>query len=182
VIALDARSGVERWQTVLPHKESVVCLSGAPAVTPDIVAVATILGRVYGLNRTTGALQWTLEQDAVPAHDQFNSVLTGAVASNDTVFADAGTRHMRAISAKNGKVHWRAPYGGQLSREMTLAESRIYAPDGAHLYVLDRATGRMLRTVIQPGGVSVSLFAASVAVDAKFVYAPVNGALWVFSH
>jgi outer membrane protein assembly factor BamB len=182
VVALEARTGREEWHTVLPHKETVVCLSGRPAVTDWIVAVATLQGRVYGLDRATGEVRWTLQRDTPPAFDQFNSVLTGAVASNDTIYADAGTRHFRAISAKDGTVFWRMPYGGQFSRDMTLADSRIYAPDGAHLYVFDRATGRLVRTMMQPGGVSVSLFSASVAVDRKLVYAPVNGALWTFPH
>jgi outer membrane protein assembly factor BamB len=182
VVALDTRTGAEQWHAVLSDHGTGVWVTGRPALGSSVVAVSTLDGRVYGLDRATGALRWKAPQDPVLGSGVFNATLTSAIASNDTILVDAGTGNLRAISANTGVVLWRAPYDGQFKRDPTMAPSRIYAPDGARLFVFDRATGRLLRTIKQPGDAFNGFFAASVATDSAFAYAPVNGALWAFPH
>jgi outer membrane protein assembly factor BamB len=180
VVALDASTGAERWHAVLPTRENVVMLSGAPAIVGNVVVVTTLNGRTYALNRSTGALAWSLPPDTPAPGDFFTSVLTGAVSSGDTLYADAGTHHIRAISS-TGNVLWSAPYEGQLSMELTVSDSRLYGPDGGFLYIFDKRTGRLVKRVSPPGPSSGALFPASVAVSSTLVFAPVNGAVWAIN-
>jgi len=185
VVALDARTGLQRWQAVLPRRGAAVCLPGRPAVSGGIVAAQMLDGRMYGLDRATGALRWTVERDPLAPGAAFTSPITSVVVApeGDMFFSDAGTGSLRAVAANSGEVLWRARFGdSQFKRDLTVSSGRIYAPDGSHLYVFDRGARRLLRTVKQPGDEFNGFFGASVAVSSRFAFATVRGSLWAFPH
>ncbi len=181
VVALDAETGSEEWQTVLPYAGSVVCLPGRPAIAGSLIAVLTRTGEVFGLDASSGAVRWQTPREGLASGELRATVLTSPTAAGDTILVDAGTFNLRAISAVDGRVLWKAPYLGQFNHDLTLTTHRIFAADATVLHEFDRHSGALLRNHQQPH-TNNGLFAASVAVDSKFVYAVVNGAVWAFRY
>ena len=63
VIALDARTGVERWRTMFPRPPNGALGSngaGNPVLTTDVVLAAAGYGEIFAFDRRTGAVQWSL--------------------------------------------------------------------------------------------------------------------------
>lgn len=58
VVALDARNGQEFWKTELKFH-----VFGHSAFTPNLMYVPTIWGKLYALDRRTGAIRWVFSTD-----------------------------------------------------------------------------------------------------------------------
>jgi outer membrane protein assembly factor BamB len=180
VVALDKESGRELWRTVLPARSTGVCIPGRPAVTGDRVVALMLTGELYGLERQTGRIVWSVPRWTPEPNALFNAVITSPVTAEGVVYADAGTGYLRAYQASDGKLLWRANYLGQFKSDATIVGSEIFAPDGMRLLIFDRRAGRLVAARTQPGQTSGGLFSASVTADSRRVYAPVNGAVWAF--
>ncbi|MFZ5970557.1 MAG: PQQ-binding-like beta-propeller repeat protein [Bacteroidota bacterium] len=63
LLALDAVSGQERWRTNVKFN-----IFGGCAFTPQLVYVGTLWGKLYGIDRKTGAIRWAFATDGYQAH------------------------------------------------------------------------------------------------------------------
>jgi outer membrane protein assembly factor BamB len=63
MLALDARTGKELWKTDLKFH-----IFGQSEISPSLVYVPTIWGKVYALERKTGALRWVFATDGYKAN------------------------------------------------------------------------------------------------------------------
>ncbi|MDP9347729.1 MAG: PQQ-binding-like beta-propeller repeat protein [Gemmatimonadota bacterium] len=177
VVALDARTGRERWRTVLPTPSSAVCIPGRPALASGRVFAMLITGELFALDQSTGKVAWSVPRE----RGVFNSVIAGPASVDGVVYADAGTHHLRAFDANTGRMLWRAPYAGQFKHDLLVTDRRIYGPDGSELYVFDRRTGVVRKVLEQPRQKpSFSLFSATPASADGQVIVPVNGGVWAF--
>lgn len=178
VLAIDAREGRELWWRPLPDTSTAVCMTGRPAVADGHVIVMMNTGALYALNARDGSLEWRVPPEP-PAPDKlFNAVLTSPVIAEGIVYADAGTEHLRAFRVRDGSPVWRSGYPGQITDDVLVTERHLLAPSGMRLLIFDRASGRLLRELRQPGQTSGALFPATPAATGSQLFIPVNGGLW----
>lgn len=137
VVALDARTGAEKWRysTANSVKNTIVYSSGK-------VFAVDAEGTVYALDADTGGLVWKkkLEVGYLPA------ICEGLVVRGDTLYAGAG-RGLSALNASDGSRFWKNEDFGQACgtvTTMTLAGNTLIS--SAHwdaLYGTNIKTGKM---------------------------------------
>jgi len=132
--------------------------------------------RVYALDRATGKLAWEFKapESALTPSSQVE-------AYGDAVYVDGGDSHLYALSAVDGGVRWRSPFRTQAAANLLVTERRVAFPNGAYLFVFDRATGRLLAETTQPRVTRLdALFASAVAAAGGRMFVTLNGAAWSF--
>lgn len=175
VVALDRATGRQLWLTLVPAPRSI-SIFGAPAVDARHVYVTGVGGETYALDRRSGAVVWGHE-----APDRFTSVRGTAVVRGDTVYHDGGNGFLYALRAATGAVTWQAPYESSSTRDLLVTDRRIGFVGGGPLYVFDRATGRRIAKVEQPGAsVERALISSSPAALGDTWFVTVNGGAWAF--
>ena len=177
VVALDARTGSQLWIAKVPARGSISCTAGRPGVTADRVVAMLITGEVFGLDRKTGAVVWSVPRDTA----SYLSVLSSPAVRDGTVYTGTGDDHLRALRASDGQPLWRTPVRAQFVDDLLVTEKRIIGVDGPYLFVFDRPTGKLLARAEQPhppklGGVFP---ATPASIDGRII-APVNGGVWAF--
>ena len=98
LIALDASTGLVKWQVNVPSE-----VLSRPAMTADSVLVRTVDGQIVSLNRTTGKTRWSYQQTK-PALTLRGSGLL--VVARDRVYAGMANGRMVALSLDSGEVIW----------------------------------------------------------------------------
>jgi outer membrane protein assembly factor BamB len=63
LFALDPFTGEEFWHTPVAFN-----IFGAPAFTNSLVYVATLMGRLYALDKTSGAIRWSMDSEGYKKH------------------------------------------------------------------------------------------------------------------
>lgn len=157
-IALDARTGAERWK-VEPAIDGPLETAGGLGVSAaagDLFYFGTDRW-IFALDTATGAERWRLEVGPGWEHP---GIVRGIVASGDTLYASVhryhtwngftATAHLVAIDRLTGRELWRYVEGDSTNRHIVLLEPRIagdllVAAD--HMkntyFALDRATGTL---------------------------------------
>jgi len=120
VLAVDARSGQERWRFPPKDGNAGACAGAyhaAPAVLEGWVVIAaenpgTGESRLCGLERGSGALQWVY-----PPSDQrpLGPIFAGLIADGTRVFVGTGDGWVIALEGASGRVLWqtRLPEAGR---------------------------------------------------------------------
>lgn len=173
LVALDRRTGVERWRATFPNPRGGTVL-GPPALTADAVLLRLNDGRVVAVDRGDGRLRWSWRA-AAPVLTPISQV----VAAGDAVFVDGGDSRIYALDAATGRERWRAPFATQTSAALTVSARRVYAPVFGLLHVFDRATGRRLAEARDPNR-DDPLFASPVTEWQGAAYVVTNDAAWSF--
>jgi outer membrane protein assembly factor BamB len=134
VLALRGATGREQW--FAPTGGSV---AASPAIWGESIIAPAKDGKVYALNRTTGAVVWEVPADA--------GVSSPAVAQ-DTVFVGGGTfgaaGRVVALDAATGSVKWSFAPNGPVQASLTYAEGKVlFATNAAHgtVYALNATSG-----------------------------------------
>jgi outer membrane protein assembly factor BamB len=119
LVAYDARNGRELWKTDVKFN-----IFGNCAVSPNMVYVGTIWGRLLGVDAKTGAVKWTFNTDGFTAnHDRYFK-------ADDSYRDDIG-RILRspvewvAAEYKMGGI-WSAPVIAGDRMIVTTAEGTVY--------------------------------------------------------
>jgi outer membrane protein assembly factor BamB len=136
-----------------------------------------VTGEIFGLDRKTGAVVWSVPRDTA----SYLSVLSSPAVRDGIVYTGTGDDHLRALRASDGQPLWRTPVRAQFVDDLLITEKRIIGVDGPYLFVFERLTGKLLVRAEQPhppklGGVFP---ATPASVDGRIV-APVNGGVWAF--
>lgn len=163
VAALDATSGTVRWTMALPAVQpgAVTATLGA-VVAGNVIVAAARDGRIYGLDRATGAITWAAPPVAVPASAGGTPAtdIRALASVGTTVYAASYTGYVTAIDAMNGRVEWTVPtrYGSALW--IAADATQVYVVFGyGQMTVLDAASGTP-RWSLPTNGPTVEFFPA----------------------
>ena len=117
VVALDVRTGAERWrwdpQVNQPAVRPVICcgnVNRGVAIFEDLIIAPAIDGRLFGLDARTGRPVW--ETRIVYPQDQFTLTMAPRIAGDKVIIGAAGgdkpTRgQFVAVDARTGRLAWR---------------------------------------------------------------------------
>ncbi len=147
VAALDAQTGMIRWTRDLPVTAATPATGAKDVVLVGAIIVASCGdGTVFGLDRTTGATQWTAPRVEPPAGSSFPNPLEqdarGLTTDGVRVYVSSVTGIVVALSPTDGAQLWKSSvsYGSLL--DLRTDGRFVY---GVHLggafTVLDAATG-----------------------------------------
>ncbi len=171
LVALDAKSGAERWQF-----KTGGAVAGAPAVVDGTVFVGSYDGNVYALEAATGAERWrtsigvvggapavaeglvyvtTGQGNAAPAvtdgtvyaGDGFGSVLYALDAATGEQRWSSGQlqRGLSAFDAVTGTERWHVTTERQVNAPPAVTGGLVYVSDvDRRLYALDPARGSQI--------------------------------------
>lgn len=185
VIALEAKTGVERWRSAFPKPGNLALGSNSAGnllLVDDLVVAATSYGAIYAFDRADGSIRWTISKlDGLPAdylispdHDFRPLARTGR-----TLFAGSLTGYLVAYNLDTRREVWR--YAGpryiSVAFGISSDDRLVYVPYlGGRLIALDIATGaERWRTSEAAGAFSFPLMPAGnrlyVASSASGFYA-----------
>ncbi|HEY7234229.1 MAG TPA: PQQ-binding-like beta-propeller repeat protein [Gemmatimonadaceae bacterium] len=185
VLAVDAKTGTVLWDAQLPRiLPDSDTSAGFVALDPRVVLVSSNSGRIFGIDRATGAILWNVPgvgrappSSPVPNHEiLFDS--RALVATGNRVYASSGSGWFTAIDLATHQEVWRS--------DPQLADSwsgPIYT-DGKAVYVMyfkgcvavfAADDGRLLSV----GGKN-ELF-VSIALGADRFFAPGDDGLYAFA-
>ena len=87
LFALDPKTGKEIWHTPVAFN-----VFGAPGISETLVYVATLMGRVYAIDRATGKVLWKMDSEGYMKHhlDYFTETDTYRPDIQDIVTGDDG--------------------------------------------------------------------------------------------
>jgi len=173
LVAIDRVTGAELWRAVMPSYTSGAMITGAPAVSDNLVIFESVGGHEYAIDRFTQQLVWEYKPNT-KAPTAAQTELYGGV-----VYHDGGDHNIYALRATDGSVIWRAPFSTQTSRDLLVTERRVIFTNGGTLYVLDRQSGRQLAAVAQPNTYD-SFFASAAAYSGGQVFVTVGDGAWSF--
>lgn len=167
LVALDARTGGERWR--VPTGGSA---SSSPAIADDGVFVATADGSVLALDATDGRTRWRATVEMSDGQARVASDWAGPLAvAGGSVYVAVRFDALHALDARNGRERWRfAPERGVLDQSW-VADGTVYVAamvgigesDEAprqRLHALDAATGAKHWTRDDEPGGHVETYAA----------------------
>ncbi len=150
IVLLDAALGSVRWRTTFPRRVVEIAAGsvGSPALAGSIVAAASSDGTVYGFERHSGAIVWTVPP--VGSHDpagdgapRVEDVRALAYASG-TLVATSLTGTLVAVDPRNGRERWRSvsPLDGSIAFAAVTDGRAAYLPHVAGWLVkVDLADG-----------------------------------------
>lgn len=142
VEALDAATGTALWTTSVAS-----AVKTAPVIVGDVVVAAEVSGDVHGLDRTSGAIRWT-----VPSSDPLRRFAWNAPTAADGVVYIGDQSDLRAIDAATGEVLWRrtdlSPHHNLVNHAAPLIVGDLlvmgFWPSPMHPIGLNRHTGESL--------------------------------------
>jgi outer membrane protein assembly factor BamB len=177
VVAIDAVTGAIRWRreftAVGPNSGSAAVFRCA--LWQNLVIAAADDGRVYGLDRTTGAIVWTSPRpsDELGYDDQRPLLMVGG-----TLIVGSDLLRLTGLDPATGIERWRLTNNRSIDEPM--------AGDGSHLYAVNTdleleavdASNGTLAWVVKPAGQVGYGFAPYPAVSATTVYVNSLAGYW----
>ena len=162
LVLLDGVQGSVRWRASFPEREpdTAVGAGGAPVFAEAIIAAASSDGTIYGFDRSSGAIVWTLPpigsddpggRNATPADD-----VRALAFADGVIVATSLTGTLVAIDAPTGRERWRyvSPQDGSIAFAVVsdgrtaflpYASGRLVAVDLIHGRARWRVGGSALR-------------------------------------
>lgn len=147
LVALDSRTGVERWRAATGRSGS-----SAPAVIDGVVYVGAEDGSVHALDAASGRERWRWPFET-PRGDRprLGGVISPAIAG-DLVYVLDGASTLYALDGRTGEERWRfAPEGRIWGQPIVVGETAFvgstWFPDESQeastgrIYALDATTG-----------------------------------------
>ncbi len=143
---IDAINGDFIWKLDIPYIFSAdrgIDLHVSPTVADGMVFAAANKDEYYGVNATTGEVEWTF----VTARGTENAggYLVGSMAYHDGKLFIVDMFFITALDATNGEVIWKSWQGTELYTAPTYADGKVYvATDRRLIYVLNASDGKRL--------------------------------------
>lgn len=172
LVALDRATGRELWRVVRGGVAGTAT-QGAPVLYQNLVIFAASSGHVYAVDRASQQIVWEF-----PSHGRETTLIEPAL-SGDTLYVDGGDQQLYALHAGEGSTIWAAPYGVDATTDMLVTPRRIIVASGMYLYVLDRATGQVVKRLEEPR-VADGLFSSPAAASGQQIFVSVNYGEWSF--
>jgi len=147
VVALNAQDGAVKWQKALGATVGDFVDVDAMPVLDDQgkLYVASYKEGVFGLDATTGDIQWQSAKTGI----------TSLLGRTRILYA-GGDQQLEALHADNGRVIWTVPVKDQAARMPALAGRTLVVPLSSSLLFVDAITGQT-RVNWDPGqGVSAT--------------------------
>jgi outer membrane protein assembly factor BamB len=149
VVALDAATGRERWRTAFPMPATPFMPSGSaggPLLAGDQIVAASADGRIWVMNRTSGAAEWSMPPIAGECGRNADSADHRALAHvGRQVFAASLSGCVVGFDLDTRTALWRysSPRDGSAAVRITAAGQDVYVPYySGRLAALDAADGR----------------------------------------
>ena len=140
LMALDARDGRQLWYTAFPvssPERSSNC-GGAAAVVGDLVVASSEEGRIFALERATGAVRWMAPRLPIASVNDQRFV----AATRDIVVAGSTTPILVGYDAASGVERWRVSTYGSPDFWPVADDSSIFAwLSSGQLLALDASSG-----------------------------------------
>jgi outer membrane protein assembly factor BamB len=148
-VALDVASGSERWRVAFaPQAAGQYSGCNGGVFVGDLFVTSAEDGRVYALDRATGAVRWTAPRvHMLPTENAagvWNDVRPLA-ASGDLVVVGSSTGTVVALEAATGAERWRATANrGSIIFRPAVGDDAVYANHIlGQLAAFDRTTGAL---------------------------------------
>ena len=143
---LDANNGSLIWKLDIPYvtEKRGTDMHASPTVADGMVFTSSNKDYYYGINATTGNIEWTyrvVEGTEAGA----GGFLVGSAAYHDGKLFLIDQFFISCLDAKSGHSIWRSWLGGEIYISPSYADDRLYvACDRRAIYVLNAATGDKL--------------------------------------
>jgi outer membrane protein assembly factor BamB len=138
VVALDAATGIERWQ--FPIGSVVDSYGAAVTATDGTVYVTTGLGSVFALNESDGAPHWLFQVDGDV--DMSQLALSYPAISNGIVYFSGGSV-LYALNAESGEELWSIEADDETEAlgMPSVVDGLVYVGGEYAIYAVDAQTG-----------------------------------------
>ncbi len=139
---LDAASGNVIWKTSIPYQLLFIegtDLHASPTVADGMVFAASNAKEYYGINATTGNIEWTYRAEGA---EEF--ILCSTIYKDGKLYL-IDKFSIICVDAKNGSTIWGTYLGDELYVSPTYADDKLYiATDQRSIYVLNATSGEKL--------------------------------------
>jgi len=143
---IDAADGTLIWKRDIPYviaADRGTDLHVSPTVGDGMVFVATNKQKYYGINATTGEIEWT--HVTTEGTEGIGGYLIGSMAYHDDELYIIDMFFITALDANTGEVVWKSWIGTELYTTPTYAGGKIYVTtDRRFVYVLNATDGSRL--------------------------------------
>lgn len=132
IYALDAVNGKLKWK-----RDAGAAMLSSPFVSAKQVFIGTNDGKVLGLNRETGEVNWKFSESEQP-------VFSSPVAYEGLVYFTSYDNHVYAVNSTDGEVKWKYKTGGQIFSSPTIKDGIIFVgSNDKNLYAFDAQSGQV---------------------------------------
>jgi outer membrane protein assembly factor BamB len=180
VALLDAHSGVQRWSSMLPVKNSSVSTTPVrAAIGSGVVAVTSWEGFVYAYDESSGALRWTGATARLPASGQqfADPDIREVAISGQVVVAGSGSAGLTGYDVRTRSPLWNVllPSLGGVYRLVAVTGGRVIALHFAGgISLVESSSGNVLWTMI-PNGAATRVNGLRASNDTLFTTSIVGG-------
>jgi outer membrane protein assembly factor BamB len=138
-----------------------------PVVVGNTVYIGVMNGKLYALNKDTGAVRWTY-QSGGPIH---HTPTVATVNNRLTVYVGAYDGTLYAIDATTGAEIWKYSTGGPIMSTPTLIDSTVYiGSTDRFFYAINGATGSFIWKYPTAGPISITSAAGTLSSGEKIIY------------
>jgi outer membrane protein assembly factor BamB len=137
---LDANTGTLTWKLEIPYqlKTRGTDMHASPTVADGMVFTSANKLEYYGINATTGNIEWTYRNIA----DEF---IVGSVTYHDGKLFFIDQFFLVCVDAKSGHPIWNSWLGGEVYVSPTYADGKLYVTiDRRSVHVLNATDGEKL--------------------------------------
>lgn len=139
---LDAGSGDVIWRLSIPYQMLFIGgtdLHASPTVADGMVFVSSNAKEYYGINATTGNIEWTYKAEGA---EEF--IVCSTIYNSGRLYL-IDKFSIMCVNAKNGSTIWGTYLGDELYVSPTYADDKLYiATDQRSIYVLNATSGEKL--------------------------------------
>lgn len=168
VSAIDAQTGVEKWNRSIKDNDRFPDVDAALAFEEDVVYAASYSGSLCAIDAKTGKVKWKRKMPGAGA----------PVVSDGHVFAATSDGRVFKLSAENGKMLWKKPLKFKKAGafgDLIVDDYHVYIPSSKYgMYVLHRDKGRVIQILRFGGGFAQPIRKEStmyVLSHSSFLYA-----------
>ncbi|MDH5691354.1 MAG: PQQ-binding-like beta-propeller repeat protein, partial [Candidatus Bathyarchaeota archaeon] len=140
---IDAANGTRIWRSDIPYvivADRGTDLHVSPTVADDMVFVAANKQNYYGVNASTGDIEWTYV--TTEGTEGIGGYLVASMAYHDGELYVVDMFFITALDANSGEVVWKSWIGTELYTSPTYAGGKVYVTtDRRFVYVLNATNG-----------------------------------------
>jgi outer membrane protein assembly factor BamB len=143
---IDATSGNQIWKCDIPYvlvADRGTDLQVSPTLADDIVFVAANKQNYYGVNASTGEIEWNYV--TTEGTEGIGGYLIASAGYHDGQFFVVDMFFITSLNASNGELVWQSWIGTELYTSPTYADGKVYVTtDRRFVYVLNATDGNRL--------------------------------------
>lgn len=138
VVALDVKTGAQRWSFPPQDQDPLGGLYGTPALDDGRLFVGGYNGKLYALDAADLTLRWQFPVD----ESRVGRIVGGPVVASGLVIFGSSDKVVRAVQANNGVLKWEFPTGDMVWATPTVEGDTVYVASLDHrVYALSLSSG-----------------------------------------